>query len=612
MLRTGPSMDCGADPIWADDNLRVEELGVYVGSDQSWSLLRFAHNGTFKQRWAETRFLEYVAGSGGCSGASPSNRFSSPLSKRLSHPEFEAKGWKVMLRTGPSMDCDADPIWADDNLQVMELGTFAASDQTWSLLQFNHNGATRQRWAETRFLEGAGGEGGCYGASPSTIFNSPHSRTLSHPEYEAKGWKVMLRTGPSMDCDADPIWADDNLQVMELGTFAASDQSWSLLQFNDNGATKKRWAETRFLEIAGGAGGCSGASPSTRYDSPRSRLLSHPEFETKGWKVMLRTGPSMDCGSDPIWADDNLPVEEIGVYAGEDQSWSLLRFYRNGGVMERWAETRFLDSTGSNDTPTPVKPPPGGMPVVIYDTDMGPDIDDALALAALHTYANKGMAHIAAVTLSRNSDMGARYIDLLNTFYARPDIPVGVYRGNTSTDNSENGYTRDIVNSGKYPYSLNTSTLPLGHLLMRDVLLSSPDNSVVIIQVGFSTNTARLLAEYPDLVARKVRLLSVMAGDFIINGGSNGSDNFSEFNVRIHPSSARLLFDRWPNEMVVSEFHLGNNILYPLSSIRNDFGYVRNHPIKDSYLNSTYDWHRANGDSYDIKSWDITSVIAAI
>lgn len=606
-LRTGPSMDCDTNSIWADDNLPVKELGIIV-TDQSWSLLEFTHNGLKKQRWAETKFLEDAGGSGGCTGASPSTTFSA-RSRTLSHPEFESKGWKVMLRTGPSVNCSSDPIWADDNLQVKELGT-SFTDQSWSLLDFNHNGRQQRRWAETKFLEGGSGAAGCVGASPSTRFSSPFSRTLSHPEFEAKGWKVMLRTGPSMDCGSDPIWADDNLQVEELGTII-TDQSWSLLRFNHNGTSKQRWAETKFLEVAGGSGGCMGASPSATFN-PRLRTLSHPEYEAKGWKVMLRTGPSMDCGSNPIWADDNLPVEEIGVYIGVDQSWSLLKFNHNGSTDQRWAETKFLEgSNGSVTTaPTPIDPAPSGVPIVIFDTDMGPDIDDALALAALHAYASQGMAHIAAVTLSRNSNTGARYIDLLNTFYKRPDIPIGVYRGITREDSSEHGYTRDIVNSGKYRFSLDVNRLPQGHHLMRDVLTASPDNSVVIIQVGFSTNTARLLEEYPDLVARKARLLSVMAGDFNMPSGGVGS--LSEFNIRVHSGSAKTVFSRWPNEMVVSEFGLGWNVLYPLSSIRNDFNYVSNHPIKDSYLNNTYSWHLANGNSYDMRSWDITSVIAAI
>ena len=59
--------------------------------------------------------------------------------------------------------------------------------------------------------------------------------------------------------------------------------------------------------------------------------------------------------------------------------------------------------------------------------------------------------------------------------------------------------------------------------LLRQTLAGRPDRSVVIVQVGFSTNLARLLdspaddvspLKGRDLVAAKVRLLSLMAGAF--------------------------------------------------------------------------------------------------
>jgi len=45
-------------------------------------------------------------------------------------------------------------------------------------------------------------------------------------------------------------------------------------------------------------------------------------------------------------------------------------------------------------------------PLVIFDTDMGPDIDDAVALALLHSYQDAGKIEIAAVTVSRETKTG--------------------------------------------------------------------------------------------------------------------------------------------------------------------------------------------------------------
>lgn len=253
------------------------------------------------------------------------------------------------------------------------------------------------------------------------------------------------------------------------------------------------------------------------------------------------------------------------------------------------------------------------MPIVIFDTDMGPDIDDALALAMLHAYEKKGQAEIAAVTLSRNSVPGARYIDLVNTFYGRPDIPIGKYLGSTPHDRNEYHFTGDIVAGGNYPHDVHLEAIPEGYKVMRQVLADSPPNSVTIVQVGFSTNTEALLQSGPDefsplngidLVREKAKLLSVM-------GGRNGSA-YVEFNISQHVPSALTVFEEWPIEILQSDGNLGQEILYPLSSILKDFDYVDRHPIKESYLNKDFSWHDDEGEYYNMRSWDLTSVLAAV
>ena len=109
------------------------------------------------------------------------------------------------------------------------------------------------------------------------------------------------------------------------------------------------------------------------------------------------------------------------------------------------------------------------------------------------------------------------------------------------------------------------------------------DGSVVIVQVGFSTNLARLLDSKPDaarpldgltLVRRKVRLLSAMAGNFAPAGGKR----FKEFNVATDIASAKKLVQQWPTPIVVSGFEVGNAILYPHRSIEQNYNYVPHHP----------------------------------
>src|ERR1035437_8193520 len=62
---------------------------------------------------------------------------------------------------------------------------------------------------------------------------------------------------------------------------------------------------------------------------------------------------------------------------------------------------------------------------VIFDTDMGNDIDDALALAVLHALSDRGECELIGVTLTNAHPAAVPYIQMLNRFYGRGDLPVG-------------------------------------------------------------------------------------------------------------------------------------------------------------------------------------------
>lgn len=59
---------------------------------------------------------------------------------------------------------------------------------------------------------------------------------------------------------------------------------------------------------------------------------------------------------------------------------------------------------------------------VIFDTDVGGD--DAGALAVLHALADRGEVEILAVGVVIGHELGVPYIDAVNTWYGRPDIPI--------------------------------------------------------------------------------------------------------------------------------------------------------------------------------------------
>jgi inosine-uridine nucleoside N-ribohydrolase len=241
---------------------------------------------------------------------------------------------------------------------------------------------------------------------------------------------------------------------------------------------------------------------------------------------------------------------------------------------------------------------------VIFDTDIGNDVDDALALAVLHSLQSRGEAQLLAVTITKDNRYAAPFIDLVDTFYGRADIPVGVVRGGKTPEDSPMiripAERRNPDGSFVYPHRIaDGATAPDAATVLRHALAAAPDGSVVIIQVGFSTNLARLIAS-PDgraLVSRKVRLLSVMAGHF--------PEGAPEYNVKTDIPSARQVFDEWPTPIVFSGFEIGQALLFPAQAIEQGFRWAANHPVADAY--------RAYMKMpYDRPTWDLTAALYAV
>lgn len=250
---------------------------------------------------------------------------------------------------------------------------------------------------------------------------------------------------------------------------------------------------------------------------------------------------------------------------------------------------------------------------VIFETDMGNDIDDALALDMLYKYADQNKVELLAVNSNKDNDYSIRYIDMLNTWYGYPEIPIGkVINGADSEGDSKNyaqsTWEHQVGGERAFRGSLpDYSTVPEATKLYRQVLAQQPDSSVTIISVGFSTNLARLLNtpadEFSDLagkelVAKKVKLLSVMAGNFEEN-------RIQEYNVVKDIKAAKTVFAEWPTEIVASPFEVGRAVTYPSKSIENDFNWVSHHPVVVAYR-----YYKPM--PYDRPTWDLTSVLYAV
>lgn len=246
---------------------------------------------------------------------------------------------------------------------------------------------------------------------------------------------------------------------------------------------------------------------------------------------------------------------------------------------------------------------------VIFDTDMGNDIDDALALDMLYKYADEGRIELLGITSNKEEPQSVEYLDLMNTFYGYPHLPLGRISDGADCDRV-NSFTSQTVADPHYARTItDCTTLPESVDRLRELLLEAPDHSVTIIAVGFSTNLQRLLASEADqcspmagvaLIKQKVKQLVMMGGDFYPE-----DDTMAEYNIRIDQPAAKAIFEQWPTPIVTSPFEVGSAILYPVESILSDFGYVEKHPLAEAY--KVY-----KPMPYDRPMWDPSAVLYAV
>jgi inosine-uridine nucleoside N-ribohydrolase len=259
--------------------------------------------------------------------------------------------------------------------------------------------------------------------------------------------------------------------------------------------------------------------------------------------------------------------------------------------------------------------PPGSPPVkIIFDTDIGNDVDDVLALGLLHALADRGACELLGVTITRSDELCAPFVDAVNSFYGRPGLPIGCIRAKLEPTPSKFLALAEVRDGDRlrYPHALKRSSdAPEALHLLRQLLATQPDGSVTLVQVGYFSNLAALL-DTPadelspltgrDLVKQKVKRLSVMAGAFQSISDNN---HFLEFNVYKDIPAAQKLARDWPTPIVWSGFEIGIALPYPAVSIERDYRYVAHHPLAEAYQLYMPTPHER-------PTWDLTSALYAV
>lgn len=254
---------------------------------------------------------------------------------------------------------------------------------------------------------------------------------------------------------------------------------------------------------------------------------------------------------------------------------------------------------------------------VIFDTDLGYDVDDAGALAVLHALADRGEAEILATMSVVGDPLSAGALDVINTYYGRPNIPVGAMKGGRWTPARPYWYAdnRDFLGPlvRGYPSTIKHKKDAQGAVpLYRQTLAAQPDGSVTVVAVGFARNLVNLLRSPGDrysplggraLVARKVKRLVYMGSNLENTPATLRAD----FNLGDGPyqsgADAQRLIANWPTEIVFVNAEIGRHIRTGKSLPAQ----LPENPVARAY--DLYPGVSPNGTR---ASWDLAAVLYAV
>lgn len=256
-----------------------------------------------------------------------------------------------------------------------------------------------------------------------------------------------------------------------------------------------------------------------------------------------------------------------------------------------------------------------GVPLVILDTDIASSTDDLFALEMLYRYDEQQLCRLLGVVVDREGEANADFVDVMNTYFGHPDLPVGLVQDGikepkvwidyakvahtTEVDGTTPMFSRSILQHG---------SLPDGYKLYRRLLSQQPDHSVSIVSIGFVASLAQLLQSEADeysalsgaaLVRQKVKCIYLQGGVF-------GNAEEPDYNFTQGITFAQTFFELCPKDvdMVFSPMEVGQDVEYTPEQVIADVSWTDRHPIKQVYMTCNCNTGQ--------RMWDAMCVIQAV
>ncbi len=247
-------------------------------------------------------------------------------------------------------------------------------------------------------------------------------------------------------------------------------------------------------------------------------------------------------------------------------------------------------------------------PNIIFDSDFRSDVDDAGALAILQDCQDKGLISVAGLVAGTSGRSIVAAMDSVNTYYGRPNIPIGLTPNGSAPD--VDWYAPTIGNPRYFVSNQHNSTAPDSTLLYRSLLNGAANSSMTIVVVGAQSGIYKLLQSGTNyggdgINLTGLQLIQSKVAQLVIMGGNFSDPNFVEFNISLDINAAQQVARTWPTPIVYSGYEVGVNI--------QSGGALTNpqiNPVAEGFLIYPYD----SGGSSAIgnrSSWDESAALYA-
>ncbi len=246
---------------------------------------------------------------------------------------------------------------------------------------------------------------------------------------------------------------------------------------------------------------------------------------------------------------------------------------------------------------------------LIFDTDFRTDVDDPGTLAMLHGLWNENRVAIIGVIATTAGTNVVAAIDAVNTYYGRPDIPIGIVETARATAGGD-PYAQTLATTSLYPSAQRNATAPNATTLYRRLLAQAQDKSVVIVVVGGQNAVYDLMVSPAqtgnDGIAQTgLELIQAKVDKLVIMGGNFSSASATENNILRGVVAARQVAATWPTPIVYSGWEVGNAVRTGKALTNPDVN-----PVAKAY--ELFSGSGPVGVIGDRDSWDQTAALYAV